>query len=216
MKDSMIAPVFALGVLGALALAGGSASAQQFSADFVATAAGAKGRLYVANGKVRIETPDFPDGFFLVDGDAGSAWFVRPARRVFMEARQSTRLTRLLVPLDPDDPCGQWQAMAERAGATAPGERWRCDRLGGESVDGRETVKYRALSPRRRLHEAWIAPTLRFAVRLETEDGAVVALENIEEGPQPPDLFAIPAGYRKFDPQALIDRIKQSDVWVEP
>jgi hypothetical protein len=27
-------------------------------------------------------------------------------------------------------------------------------------------------------------------------------------------LFEIPPGLRKFDPQTLIQRIKQSDVWV--
>lgn len=216
MKDITIAPLLALGILGAVAIVGGSAQAQQFSADLKTTSGAAPGRLYVADGKVRIETPAFPGGFFLLDGAAKSAWFVRSAQRVFMEARQSTPLTRLLVPLDPDDPCLAWQAMAERAGAAAPGERWRCDRLGGETVDGRAVVKYRVLSPRQNRQDAWIAPLLRFPVRLEAENGAIVRLENIEEGPQPPDLFAIPAGYRKFDPQTLIDRIKRSDVWAEP
>lgn len=212
----MIAPLPALGLLGALALAGGPASAQQFSADLITAAGTAHGKLYVAEGKARIETPEFPDGFFIVDGLAKSAYFVRPAQRVFMEARQSTGLTGILVPLDPEDPCAQWQAMAEAAGAAAPGERWRCDRLGGETVDGRETLKYRALSPRLGGQEVWIAPLLRFVVRLEADTGTILALENIAEGPQPPDLFAIPASYRKFDPQALIDRIRQSDVWVAP
>ena len=39
--------------------------------------------------------------------------------------------------------------------------------------------------------------------------------KNIVEGPQSASLFEIPAGYRKFDPQALIEIIKQSDVWVD-
>lgn len=215
MKISGIVPFLTLSVLGALATACDPASAQQFSADLV-TSAKLPGRLYVADGKARIETPEFSDGFFLVDGDTGSAFFVRPAQRVFMEARQSTWLSRLLVPLGPDDPCERWQAMAERAGAAVPDMRWHCDRLGNETVEGRELVKYRVVSPRQRLRDAWIAPDLRFPVRLEAEDGATATLKNIKEGPQPADLFAIPAGYRKFDPQALIDRIKQSDVWVEP
>ncbi len=211
------APLLALGLLVGLVLAGAPAVAQQFSADLVTSAAGgAAGKLYVADGKVRIETPDFPDGFFLVDGNAGSAYFIRPAQRVFMEARQSTPLTRILVPLDPDDPCGQWQAMAASTGAAIAGEHWRCDRLGAETVDGRETVKYRALSPQRREHDAWVSPRLRFAVRFDTAHGDAVELRNIAEGPQPPELFAMPTGLRKFDPQRLIDRIKQSDVWVEP
>jgi hypothetical protein len=39
---------------------------------------------------------------------------------------------------------------------------------------------------------------------------------NIHEAPQPESLFVVPAGYRKFDPQQLVDRVRQSDVWVEP
>jgi len=29
------------------------------------------------------------------------------------------------------------------------------------------------------------------------------------------ELFEMPAGLRKFDPRALIEQIKQSDVWVD-
>lgn len=210
------APLAALSLLAGLALAGAPAVAQQFSADLVTSAAAAAGKLYVADGKVRIEMPEFPDGFFLINGNAGSAYFIRPAQHVFMEARQSTPLTRILVPLDPEDPCRQWQAMAVSAGAATAGEAWRCDRLGAETVDGRETVKYHVLSPQRREHEAWVSPSLHFAVRLDTAQGGAVELRNIAEGPQPPELFAMPPGLRKFDPQRLIDRIKQSDVWVEP
>ncbi len=50
--------------------------------------------------KVRIETPELADGFFLVDGAKPAAYFVRPAARVFMDARQSSRLTQIFVPVD--------------------------------------------------------------------------------------------------------------------
>jgi hypothetical protein len=46
-------------------------------------------------------------------------------------------------------------------------------------------------------------------------DGTTIAVENIHEEPQPAHLFEIPPGFHKFDPQALIKRIKQSDVWVD-
>jgi hypothetical protein len=39
---------------------------------------------------------------------------------------------------------------------------------------------------------------------------------NVEIAPQPASLFEVPADYMKFDPLRLIDRLKQSDVWVEP
>jgi hypothetical protein len=48
------------------------------------------------------------------------------------------------------------------------------------------------------------------------EGNAIIDLTNISEVPQPEGLFEVPAGYQKFDPQQLIERIKQSDVWVEP
>jgi len=53
---------------------GGPAVAQQFAADLVGGIAGSglKGKAYVANGKVRIETSDFPNGLFLSNADAGT------------------------------------------------------------------------------------------------------------------------------------------------
>src|SRR4051812_23226775 len=107
-----------LGVLVGVLGGGAPAQAQHFSADLVRTAiqAGAAasfGKLRVSDDKIRIETPDFPDGFFLVDGASRAAYFARPGERVFMDARQSSRLTQLFVPLDLGDPCLQWQAMAK-------------------------------------------------------------------------------------------------------
>jgi hypothetical protein len=63
---------------------------------------------------------------------------------------------------------------------------------------------------------SWIDPRLKWPVRLIMADGTVVDLKNIREQPQPASLFEIPPGYRKFDPKALLERIKQSDVWVDP
>jgi hypothetical protein len=206
-------------LLGLLGL-GGVARAQTFSADLVTRNVGVQpngqGRVYVSGGKVRIEPPGFADGFFIVDGANSAAWFVRPGQRLFMEARQSSPLTRLLVPVDPDDPCRQWQIMETVAGATDGGGEWRCDLLGREIVDGRETMTYLARSGQNRRSYRWIDPQRRFPVRLESEDGTMVALEQIVDAPQPSRLFELPQDYHKFDPVQLIEQIKRSDVWVEP
>ena len=61
----------------------------------------------------------------------------------------------------------------------------------------------------------WIDPKLKFPLRIRLEDGTSISVENIREEPQPAGLFAIPSNFGKFDPQALLKRIKQSDVWVE-
>jgi hypothetical protein len=207
--------------LGLLALAGvllcGRAPAQQFSADLVTTrgdeAAALVGKLRVDDDKVRIETAEFADGFFLIDAAKPAAFFVRPAAGIFMEARQSSRLTQVFVPVDPEAPCREWQAMARVAGV-ADRQDWRCERAGEEAIDGQRTIAYRAVAPSGRELFGWIDPVRKFPLRIKSEDGAVVTAQHVRDEPQPAQSFEIPAGFRKFDPQILIQQIKQSDVWV--
>jgi hypothetical protein len=190
--------------------------AQQFSAELTRTQDGvtiAAGRLYVSGDKVRIESPDFPDGFFLIDDAKPAAYFVRSAQAVFMDARRSTVLTRLFVPVDPDNPCRQWQAVAEIAGLAEQGDL-RCEPAGVETIDARETMAYRATPATGRTFVGWIDRIRRFPLRIKTDDGAIVTAESIRDEPQAANLFELPKGARKFDPQALIEQIKKSDVWV--
>jgi hypothetical protein len=221
MSPSAKALSLALGLLGFAAGPGGSASAQQFSADLVTTNTqgqpiGEAGNLYVGDGVVRIEAPEFRRGRFLVNVNIGTALFVIPAQRVFMDAKQSSRLTQILVPVDPNDPCRTWTRMAQIAGVADQVGQWRCERLGTEAAGGGPTIKYLATSPDGEKDSAWIDGSLRFPVKFKFADGSGIALSDIRRGPQPTALFSVPAGYRKFDPRRLIERIKQSDVWVDP
>ena len=193
-----------------------AAQAQQFSADIVTRhddVSAPAGRLSVLDGRVRIETAELPDGFFLVDTAKPSAWFVRPGARLYMDAKQSSQLTRLFVPLDPDAPCRQWQAMARLAGLSGEGE-WRCERIGEETIDGHGTVAFRALSGTGEGFVGWIDRERRFPLRIKTGDGTLVTLERIRDEPQPASSFELPPTLRKFSPEALIEQIKKSDVWV--
>jgi hypothetical protein len=209
----------------ALALAGAGGFAQaapapDFSADIVSRdaaglAKGTAAKLYVSNHKVRIETPEASGGFLLVDGDAGTAYFVRPAQQVFMDAKQSSRLTQIFVPLDPKNPCRQWQAAAATAGAPNAGGQWRCERIDDELVGDRRATRYQVFSAESSSLR-WIDSDLEFPVKLLAADGTAIALEHIRIEAQPPSLFDTPAGFRKLDPRALIERIKHSDAWVDP
>jgi hypothetical protein len=208
----------------ALTTPGGTAdrtSAYQFSADIVSRDAAGKvvgriAKLYAANRRVRIEITEAHAEFFLIDGDTGNALFVRPAQQVFMDARQSTLLTQIFVPVDPADPCRQWQATARNAGVPNGGGDWRCARIDAQVIDGRGTIEYRVASPDDAASQRWIDQELEFPVKLRSADGTSIALEHIRLEPQPASLFAVPSSYRKFEPQALIERIKHSDVWAEP
>jgi hypothetical protein len=196
--------------------------AQQFSADILRTSsdqvaisgAGASGKVYVSNAKVRIETSDFPGDFFLIDGEKGSAYLVRPSGRIFMEAKQSSPLTRLLVGVGPGDPCRQWQSMAKIAGMSEQGDPWQCERIGQEQIGDRATTGYRAHAPGRDL-VGWIDADLKFPLKIQEGETVAVVLANVHESSQPASLFEIPSNFRKFDPRDLIERIKHSDVWVE-
>src|ERR1700691_65951 len=144
----------------------GSSPAYEFSADIVSRDAdgvsvGAGARLYVANRRVRIETPEASAGFFLIDGAAGTAVFVRPTQQVFMDAKQSTRLTQIFVPVDPNDPCRQWQAAAKNAGVPSAGGEWRCGRLDTAIVDGRRNMEYRVVCPDQKSSRGWTDPDVR-------------------------------------------------------
>jgi hypothetical protein len=213
--------VIAVSIIAAIAFASAGAGAQEFSADLVHTDTAGRpdarsGKIFVSNRHVRIETPDLPDGFFILDGDRDAAYFVRPAQRIFMDAKQSSSLTQILVPVDVGDPCRQWQAMASIAGAVEGGRQWRCERIGATSIGERDTLEYVAVSPQDRKSRSWIDVELKFPIRFQSEDGTAITLENIRQGEQPATLFEISTDYRKFDPLGLIERIKRSDVWVDP
>jgi hypothetical protein len=219
MHKRVAAAVCACGVAAGLGSTLRPAQAQQFSAQLMSTApAGATtsgaAKFYVAARKVRIETQELPGDVLIVDAAVPAAYLVRPAQRIFMDSKQSSQLTRLFVPLDPADPCRQWQVMAEVAGISDSGQ-WRCVANGNETVDGRSTLKFGVTSQRGH-GTAWIDAGLKFPVKIVTEDGAVLTLKDIEEAPQPVEKFEIPASYRKFDPRGVIEQMKRSDIWVEP
>lgn len=198
-----------------LATAAKSADAQQFSADLVARkdeTTSALGHLRVSERKARIEATALPDGYFLIDMTGPAAHFIRPGARVFMDAKQSSPLTQMFVPVDPDDPCRQWMAAAQLS-APIDLATWHCERDREETVAGRMMDAYRVATPGFTFL-GWIDRTHRFPVQIRTDDGTVITADHIRDEPQPAQAFEIPAGIRKFDPQALIRRIQQSDVWV--
>jgi hypothetical protein len=203
-----------------LAFAFDAKAAQDFSATVAITndkgePAATPGRVLIADHKVRLQLPDFPNAYFLVDPSSGIAYFVQPTRRVFMDARQSSALAPILIVVDPDDPCQQWQAVALITGFGSEAHSWRCRRLEVARLGARDTVRYQATAPDTRSYDVWIDRTLRFPILVRAAVGVTVDITDIVEASQPEAAFELPVGFTKFDPQGLIDRIKQSDVWVE-
>jgi hypothetical protein len=194
-------------------------AAQSFSADIVRVDSGGArakpAKLHAANLKTRIEVPDAADGFFISDIEAATALYVRSAQRIYLDARQSTPLTQIFVWVDPHDPCRQWQAAANTAGMPRTAA-WRCESIGSTTVNQREVVEYRVSVPGRPSSYGWVDRALGFPLKWQSADGPSFLVENLLFQSQPATLFDIPPDYRKLDPQALIERIKHSDVWADP
>jgi hypothetical protein len=92
-----------------------------------------------------------------------------------------------------DNACPDWQKSAEQMIV--------CEKVGPETVNGRETVKYRNKAASDTVPIAvWIDKGLKFVIKWEGA-GSGAELRNIKEGPQVAALFSIPADYSMASPQ---------------
>jgi hypothetical protein len=194
--------------------------AREFTADIVSRdghgAATAVARLYAARGKVRIDPAQPPGDFFLSDREANSTLLVRPARRIYTNARQSTPLTQIFVPVDSTDACRQWRRALDDAAGKPVSDQWRCDALQTATVDGRKVWEFSTVAADASADRRLVDQQLQFPVKVSAADGSSLTLEHIRLAAQPDELFTVPHDYRWFDPRAVVERIKHSDVWVEP
>ena len=150
-----------------------------------------------------------PDGDFAVIGIGASAGGLDACSRLLAAMPDGGGMAFILVQhLDPTHESMLVDLLA--------GRQWQCEQAGSEDLDGRPAVKVTMTSPTGVKRTGWIDAELKFPLRIETADGAMIALRNIVEAPQSPHLFEIAGSFRKYDPAQLIARIKQSDVWVEP
>jgi hypothetical protein len=193
---------------------------QSFSAEIVSldsdgTLLAATAKLYAANHKARIEMAGTANSFFISDADAGTTLVVRPEQRLYLDARQSTPLTQIFVWVDPRHPCRQWQAAAATAGVPSARD-WHCEPVEHAIVNQREIIEYSVVvASDQQMSHGWVDAELSFPVKWQAADGRVFVVENILLKTQPANLFSIPPDYRKLDPQALLERIKRSDVWAD-
>jgi hypothetical protein len=103
---------------------------------------------------------------------------------------------------DADNACGDWLEQPANQGGS-------CHKVGNETVNGRNTVKYEGTNAKGETGFVWVDPKLRFPVKWQGKDGQGGELRNIQEGSQPASLFEIPAGYQKFDMGAMMNKMGQ-------
>jgi hypothetical protein len=92
---------------------------------------------------------------------------------------------------DVENACGDWQKISSNQSGS-------CRKVGDESVNGRNAVKYEATNSKGETGHFWLDPKLRFPVKWDGKNNAG-ELRNIQEGTQSASLFEIPSGYTKMD-----------------
>lgn len=181
------------------------ALAQDFSADVVSQKSDNTGvrKVYATKNKVRFEVqgenPQMGPSAIVFDDTKNSYTIIMAERHMYMDAPM-TITRRLLTHFwrvdDPNNACPEWKRTAEEAGSD---KDWgSCTKIGSDTVNGRDTVKYEGVSSKGEKSHIWVDSKLRCVVKTDEGRGDF-ELRNIQEGSQPASLFEIPAGYTKFD-----------------
>ncbi len=118
----------------------------------------------------------------------------------------------------------KWEISGNAGGQTRTETRWIDDQrgdvlkvqasdgsgmeqrlVGNESYEGRAVEKWEisVLRPGQQPIRSvqWLDPELGIPVRQQGPDGSIRELRNIRVGPQPGDLFTVPASFQKIQPQ---------------
>jgi hypothetical protein len=189
--------------LSALILMAASALAQtEFSADIVDVqkeGTPTQAKIYFAKDKMRIESQDQHNpkasGVFIMDMANQSSIILMPQQHMYMQMPAQAMGQRGLYSFfragDVENACTDWQKMPHNQGGT-------CRKVGSETVNGRNAVKYEGTNSSGETEQVWLDPKLRFPLKWQGKNHGG-ELRNIQEGGQPASLFEIPAGYTKMD-----------------
>ena len=191
--------VFPILVLTVALVPQAAAESVQFSATAVHTDPEGKAttsKLYVGDGVVRTDSShDGQTRISIMDKNRRIAWMLNPQKQEYVEMRGPApsgpaESSQPSMPDDPGSPC-----QTAREGFT-------CNKLGVETVNGRETDKWEFIRTQRgqRMRAVfWFDRKLRTPIRKEFPGDYVSELRDIQEGVQPAQLFTVPREYKKIE-----------------
>jgi hypothetical protein len=175
--------------------------AREFSADTVTHDSAGKvtrGKLYRGTSMIRTESVDSQAGpdsaaFGIVDLAQQISYTVIPGRKMIMVRHGKAALGNLgiMLPVG-DNPC--------TSQGVAPSDV-TCKNLGPDPVNGRPTVKWQVTQPmggQMVTAFLWVDSQLHALIK-EVVGPTSVELRNIHEGPQPANLFELPAAYQRTE-----------------
>ncbi len=176
-------------------------------------------RIYMGAGKIRLETGEPANRSAIVfDPARGRTLIISMKHRRYIDAGMFTSLLargaapvmRLLRPMNADNPCTDWNSVIDHISighdtiavrtrisdtATPP---FVCRHVGADSVGGRRAQKWAvAETEGGDSGTLWIDDRLHIISKSTSRSGGI-ELRDIQEGPQPPELFEPPPGYRRL------------------
>ena len=190
---------------------GHRALAQEFSADVTSQKQNntSVNKLYSSSNKVRLEiqTGNAMEPSALILDEAQHKYVMLMAERhTYMDAPPvmvKPLITQFWHVQDPNDACSQWKTVAQQAGTD---QNWgSCTKVGSDTVNGRDTIKYEGVSKKGEKTHAWVDTKLHCVIKTDEGSGGF-ELKNIQEGSQPASLFEVPSGYTKFDMGAMTNQ----------
>ena len=171
----------------------------EFSADIYNDRKGdSPAKIYFGKDKMRFESADKDPrrgGALILDLANQTSTVIMDSQQMYMQVPQQMAKRRMAYDFfrtgDAENACADWLQMEANKGGT-------CHKVGNETVNGRNTVKYEGTNAKGETGFVWLDPKLRFPVKWQGKDGGG-ELRNIQEGTQPASLFEVPAGYKKFE-----------------
>jgi hypothetical protein len=153
-------------------------------------------KVYFTKDKMRAETQSanpHGGGVFIMNFASQSSIVLMPQQHMYMEMPAQSQSQKIGYSFfesgNVEEACGDWQKVNNQGGS--------CHKVGNESVNGRNAVKYETSNANGDTGSFWLDPKLRFPVKWQTKNGSG-ELRDIQEGPQPASLFEAPAGFTKL------------------
>jgi hypothetical protein len=170
----------------------------EFSADIVdlqKQGTPTQAKIYFAKDKLRIESQTSGGGgAIIVNLSTQTSTVLMAQQHMFMEMPAQGQSQRVGYAFfragDVENACADWQKMGHNQDGS-------CHKVGSETVNSRNTLKYEATNASGDVSHFWLDPKLRFPVKWQGKNSSG-ELRNIQEGAQPAALFEVPAGFTKM------------------
>jgi hypothetical protein len=179
-------------------------------------------KLFVGNMRARFDLPKQENatsgiGSILIDFDRQFIFLLIPQAKLYLQIEGSAGTpfysgAWMFRPYSAKYPCNDWMSEADRCGLTL-----RCKSGGQDVLDGRPTQRWDAATPEGGYGSLWFDPELNFIVKVSRTSKSGVQsgyeLQNAKQASQPPALFEVPTGFRKFTLTRFADVLAGLGQW---